>query len=241
MQLIWSKNEGAIADPACPEHSFGWNLMTRIFGTGKPSKTRIIASTGANTIGILKLLKSACPTSAARLRAFPAAERYWSYSSMVTTRGTSVTFETSAAVATERVLDWPNNGVKIGIPMKAMLGILTLAACMAATPNTRCSTNTLNTVTTRNSPTKAMSNAIKNGIVANSELRDVVTIPTNNVAGKANSSTNSFKPWTWSRSNCLAYPAQKPRPMTNSTGKSTENELKKVEMNIHFSFCEGIS
>src|SRR5205807_9729197 len=72
-------------------------------------------------------------------------------------------------------------------------------------------------------------------------LRDVVTIPTNNVAGKANSSTNSFKPWTWSRSNCLAYPAQKPRPMTNSTGKSTENELKKVEMNIHFSFCEGIS
>src|SRR5580658_1252073 len=38
MQLIWSKNEGAIADPACPEHSFGWNLMTCIFGTGKPSK-----------------------------------------------------------------------------------------------------------------------------------------------------------------------------------------------------------
>src|SRR5438270_4477227 len=25
----------------------------------------------------------------------------------------------------------------------------------------------------------------------------------------------------------------------NSTGKSTENELKKVVMNIHFSFCEG--
>ena len=39
MQLIGRENnEGGIADPARPEHSFGGSLLTCIFGKGKPRK-----------------------------------------------------------------------------------------------------------------------------------------------------------------------------------------------------------
>lgn len=41
-----------------------------------------------------------------------------------------------------------------------------------------------------------MSNASTNGPAARSELRGVVTIPTNNNAGKANVRTKAFKPCT---------------------------------------------
>jgi hypothetical protein len=38
MQLIGSEDERAIADSARAEHSLGGNLMTSIYGAGKPSK-----------------------------------------------------------------------------------------------------------------------------------------------------------------------------------------------------------